>query len=93
MKGGASEIIGPILSAIGKPAATAKDIINSYINLIGTHKENARLKTNLETLQLENQRIPQLEAENKRLKAILNLMAHNKNTYIAARVVGVHHCR
>jgi rod shape-determining protein MreC len=88
LKGGASQVTGPSLSVIEKPADIVKNIFNSYINLIGANKENVQLRMKLEALQLDNQRIPQLEIENKRLKTILNLMEQHKNTYIAARVVG-----
>jgi cell shape-determining protein MreC len=37
---------------------------------------------------LENQKIHELEQENKRLKTILNLMEQHPKTMIAARVVG-----
>ncbi len=88
LKGGVSEVTGPTLSMIGKPAVFIRYIFNSYINVVGANKENSQLKMKLEALQLDNQRIPQLETENKRLKTILNLMEQQKNTYIAARVVG-----
>jgi rod shape-determining protein MreC len=88
VKGGVSEITGPALSVVGKPADLVRYVFNSYINLIGTNKENLQLRTKLEALQLDNQRIPQLESENKRLKSILNLTEQRKNTYIAAKVVG-----
>jgi len=39
-------------------------------------------------LELENQKILNLETENKRLKTILHLLEQNPNAMIAARVVG-----
>jgi rod shape-determining protein MreC len=87
-KGGVSEVTGPALSLMGKPFGFVRHIFNSYINLIGTEKENRRLKLKLETLQLDYQRFTEIENENKRLKAVLDLMDQHKNTMVAARVVG-----
>ena len=53
-----------------------------------SRKENYELKKRLETLELENQRIPELDNENKRLKTILNLMEQRKGSMIVARVIG-----
>ena len=88
IKGGAAELAGPTLSLLGKPAKLVKHICSAYFDLIGVRKENVQLKTKLDTLELENQRIPELENENKRLKTILALMDQRKNTMIAARVIG-----
>ncbi|MBA4416932.1 MAG: rod shape-determining protein MreC [Syntrophus sp. (in: bacteria)] len=88
IKGGVSEVTGPALSLMGKPADLVRHIFNSYINLVGTKKENVQLKAKLEALQLDHQRIFEIENENRRLKAVLNLMDQQKNTMVAARVVG-----
>jgi len=53
-----------------------------------SNRENADLRGKLDKLQLENQKIPELEHENKRLKTILNLMEQHPKTMIAARVIG-----
>lgn len=88
MKGGAAEITGPALSLISQPARLVRSVFDTYFNLVETNRENAQLKKRLETLELDNQRIPELEHENKRLKTILNLMEQRKNTMIATRVIG-----
>lgn len=87
-KSGFGEISGPLLRIIGKPAEFARYLFNNYIGLIRTNRENADLRNKLTKLQLENQKIPELEQENKRLKSILNLMEQHPKTMIAARVVG-----
>ena len=58
------------------------------MNLVDTKRENRELKKKVDALELENQKLPMLDRENKRLKSILNLMDHSPNTMIAARVVG-----
>jgi rod shape-determining protein MreC len=87
-KTGFGEVSGPLLRTIGKPLEFVGYIFNNYIGLIRTNKENAELRNRLGKLQMENQRIPELEHENKRLKSILNLMEQRPKTMIAARVVG-----
>jgi len=87
-KTGFGEVSGPLLRAIGKPLEFVGYIFKNYIGLIRTNRENAELHNRLAKLQMENQRIPELEHENKRLKSILNLMEQRPKTMIAARVVG-----
>ena len=85
---GFGEVSGPLLRIIGKPGEFASYIFNNYIGLVRTNRENADLRNRLARLQMENQKIPELEHENKRLKTILNLMEQRPKTMIAARVVG-----
>ena len=88
VKGGAAEFVGPTLSMIGKPAELVRYVCSTYFDLVGAKKENGRLKSRLDALELENQRIPELENENRRLKTILNLTEQRKNTMVASRVIG-----
>jgi rod shape-determining protein MreC len=87
-KTGFGEVSGPLLRIIGKPAEFVRYIFNNYIGLISTNRENVDLRNKLAKLQMENQKIPELEHENKRLKTILSLMEQRPKTMIAARVVG-----
>lgn len=87
-KSGFGEISGPLLRMIGKPVEFTRYIFNNYIGLIRINKENVALRNKLDELQLENQKIPELEKENKRLKTILNLTEQQPKKMIAARVVG-----
>lgn len=88
IKGIIGEIAGPALKIIGKPASLTIYLFDTYVNLLDTKKQNIELKKKLDALQLENQKIPELDKENKRLKSILNLRDQSPNTMIAARVVG-----
>lgn len=87
-KSGFSETIGPMLRLIAKPTDLVRYIFNSYINLVGAKRENAELKKKLDTFLLENQKIPDLELENRRLRTLLNFVEKNPRSVIAARVVG-----
>lgn len=88
VKTGFGEVSGPILRVVVKPAEFVRYLFHGYLDLISTNRENAELHNKLSTLQLQNQRIPELERENKRLKAILNLMERRPHTMIAANVIG-----
>jgi rod shape-determining protein MreC len=87
-KAGFGEVSGPLLRIVGKPAELVRFTFKSYVNLIGTNRENVELRKKVDTLQVENQRLSELEQENKRLKSILNMMEQHPKTMIAARVVG-----
>jgi rod shape-determining protein MreC len=88
IKGGLSIAIGPTLKIIGKPVDGIRSVFNGYINLIGTKKENDDLKTQLDKVRMENQKLQELERENKRFKTLLGLMETKPNTLIAANVIG-----
>jgi len=88
IKGGLSITIGPALKVIGKPIDGIRGGFNAYINLIDTKKENDELKAQLNRLRMENQRIQELERENKRFKTLLGFMETKPNTLIAANVIG-----
>jgi len=88
IKTGVGELTGPALTLASKPTYLVRYMFDSYINLVGVKKENLELKKRLEILQLENQRLNELDKENKRLKSVLHLVEQNPSTMIAARVVG-----
>jgi rod shape-determining protein MreC len=87
-KMGLGEIAGPALRGLSTPSKLVRYLFDTYVNLIDTKKENRELKKKIDALELENQKIPTLDKENKRLKSILNLMDQSPNTMMAARVVG-----
>lgn len=87
-KGGLGEIAGPALRALNAPTKLVRYLFDTYVNLVDTKKESRELRKRLDALELDNQKIPMLDKENKRLKSILNLMDHSPNTMMAARVVG-----
>jgi rod shape-determining protein MreC len=80
--------IGPTLKVISKPVDGVLSVFNGYINLIGTKKENDELKAQLDTLRMENQKLQELERENRRFKTLLGFMETKPNTLIAANVIG-----
>ena len=88
IKSGLSIAIGPALKGIGKPTDGIRGGFNTYINLINTKKENDELKTQLDKLRMENQKLQELEKEHKRFKALLGFMEKKPNTLIAAKVIG-----
>jgi rod shape-determining protein MreC len=88
VKGGLGEIVGPALKALSAPTKLVGSIFGTYINLVDTRKENRELRKRLDALELDNQKIPMLDKENRRLKQILRLMDQSPNTMMAARVVG-----
>jgi len=88
VKGFVGEMAGPALRLISKPTYSLRKMFEAYANLVDVKRDNLALKKKLEAFELENQKIPELEKENKRLKTILNLTEQNPNTMIAARVVG-----
>ncbi len=88
IKTGIGEITGPTLKLIGQPTRLIRHLLDTYVNLLNVRRENIELKKKLEILQLENQKISELDKENKRLKSILNLVDQKPNTMIATRVIG-----
>lgn len=84
----AADIIGPTLNVLGAPARAVQYVFNSYFNLVGVKEKNAELRKKMETLQVESQKLPELERENQRLRSLLKLTEQKPNTMIAARVIG-----
>jgi rod shape-determining protein MreC len=78
----------PSLQFFEKPGSAFRYVFDTYLNVVGARKENVLLKKKLDTLQLENQRLAELEKENKRLKTLLNFKQQNTGNTIAARVTG-----
>jgi len=80
--------VGPALKALSAPVHSAAYLLDSYVNLVGVKRKNEELKKKLDGMQLENQKVPELEKENQRLKGLLHLTEQNPNQMIAARVTG-----
>lgn len=87
-KEGLGTVAGPVLKGIGAAAGSVTGVVDSYINLIHTKKENEQLRKKLESLQLENQKMNEYDRENKRLRVLLQFMQQNPRAYIAASVIG-----
>ncbi len=88
VKVGLGEVVGPTLRILSKPTKLVTYVFDTYVNLINTKQENRELRKRLDALEMDNQKIPVLDKENKRLKSILHLMEQSPNTMMAARVVG-----
>ncbi len=87
-KSGLADGIGPVLQAIRFPMRALNSVIEGYIDLIGVKRTNAELKQTIGKLELENQKVPELQAENERLKSLLRLTEQQPGRLIAARIVG-----
>jgi rod shape-determining protein MreC len=80
--------VGPVLQILKTPAHSISYALDNYVDLIDVKRKNDELKKKVETLELETQRIPELEKENERLKGLLHLVEEQPNELIAARIVG-----
>ncbi len=80
--------VGPVLKVLTTPFRSIDHLLDDYINLINVKKRNADLTKKLEKLQLENEKIVELEKENERLAGLLQLSQQKPNDLIAARVTG-----
>lgn len=77
----------PILEAFSAPAASAARVIASVDEMVALRAENARLRADNELLLQWQQAALKLEAENKNLRALLNVKPDPQATYVTARVV------
>jgi rod shape-determining protein MreC len=80
--------LGPALKMLGTPVRSVDYVLDNYVNLIDVKKRNGELKKRVDSMELENQRITELEKENERLKALLDMVRQRPNEMIAARVIG-----
>lgn len=80
--------VGPVLKAITTPVRSVDHLVDEYINLINVKRRNAELTRRLERLQLENEKIVELEKENQRLKGLLQLKEQKTNDLVAANITG-----
>lgn len=88
VKSGLGAFLGPVLNVISKPVEAVSDGLGGYLNLVGVKKENEELKSKVDKLFLENQRLTELERENARLRKLLDFTEKKPNTMIAAAVIG-----
>ena len=83
-----TDCVGPALKMLSTPVRSVDYVLDNYVSLIDLKKRNGELKKRLELMELENQRIAELEKENERLKGLLDMVRQRPNEMIAARVVG-----
>ena len=83
-----ANVVGPALKGASAPFRFTHGIFDGYINLVDVKRKNGELQKKLEALQLQNQKLSELEKENERLRRLLHFMDQRPGTTIAARVIG-----
>jgi rod shape-determining protein MreC len=83
-----ADVVGPALRGVSAPFRFSHNIFDGYVNLVHTKSKNGELQKKLEVLQLQNQKLSELEKENERLRHLLHFMDQRPGTLIAARVIG-----
>ena len=80
--------VGPALKVMSTPVRSVDYVIDNYFNLISVKKKNGELKKRIEAMEVENQRIVELEKENERLRSLLALKEKEPNVFVAAHIIG-----
>jgi len=80
--------ISPFLKATTFAISAVTSIWEEYIDLRNLRQENRRLKAELERLKGEVKALREVELENRRLRALLDLKDQTPTRVIAARVIG-----
>ncbi len=80
--------VGPVLDLMSVPIRSVDYLIENYVNLIDVKRRNGDLRKRLDALENENSRILELEKENDRLKALLDLKEKRPRDLVAAHVIG-----
>jgi rod shape-determining protein MreC len=80
--------VGPALKILSTPVRSVDYILETYVNLVGVKKRNEELKKRIESMELENQKLIELEKENERLKQLLAMVNERPQQMVAARVIG-----
>ena len=82
------EIIAPIQKFTTKTVNTTEDLWLKYFGLIHAHKENLRMKEEIDSLRIENIRLRELLATQQRLQKLLQFKETTDQPILAARVIG-----
>ena len=88
VKSNMADGMGPVLQALRFPMRGVHAVVGGYVDIIGVKRTNRELVKTLGRLELENQKIPELEKENERLRKLLHLAEQQPARLIAARIVG-----
>lgn len=84
-----SELVMPVSQAVFYVRTTFLATLDSYVLLVGTEEENAKLRAELDSLKTNVDLAHELEIENVRLRHLLGLVnAHRGITVTAASVIG-----
>ena len=83
-------VTSPIQHAIVWSIDGVAGLWNDYVYLVGVREENKELKLRLEELVRQNARLAEVEAQNERLRKLINLKETlGDRPIVAARVIGV----
>jgi len=82
-----SDAVSPILDALSRPAASVADFVANVRDLTSLRAENARLRTENETLLNWQTVARKLEAENRALKDLSSISGEGQVSYITSRVI------
>jgi rod shape-determining protein MreC len=82
------EALRPVQLGTARLAAATAGIFRGYIDLIGVRRENLKLRAQLAALNADRIRTAELEAENRRLAALLELKQALGVDAVAANVIG-----
>lgn len=82
------EVLAPIQKLINTSTTFTEDLWYKYFNLVNTHKENKKLKAEINRLKMEYSQYDEMLATNKRLQLLLNFKNTTEQRILAAQVIG-----
>lgn len=87
MRTGVTDVVAPVLNALSRPVDTMTEIADNLRELTRLRSENARLREQIERLNSWQGVARRLEADNRTLRALLNLTPDERATFVSARVI------
>lgn len=87
MRTGLADAVTPILDVMGRPAASVAEVVDNIHDLTALRAENERLTEENRRLHDWHAAARLLEAENRRLKGLLDFSTDGAVSYLSARVV------
>lgn len=82
-----TDTVAPILNVVSRPVASAKNAVDEVRHLINLRGENAMLRTENAKLRQWRDAAQMLEADNKKLRALLHFPKDQNVPFISARVI------
>jgi rod shape-determining protein MreC len=82
------EGLAPVQTASTRLVQGFDDIVHDYLDLVGSRRENRRLRAELAQLRTERSQLAELEVENRRLSELLELREALQLKAIAANIIG-----
>ena len=82
------EVLQPLQGVTATGVGQLRSLWTSYVSLVGVVDENRELRGRLSTLEVERQRMTELELENARLERLLDFRSTMPSKALTARVVG-----